>query len=188
MARTASTSPSTGLADQSSTIQPTTQDPIGGAGQDAVESIGHLTERATDLGFRQADSRREQVAHGLEELAGGIRRISSDLETQPAVADIAQTAAEQTDRIARYLQETDARQLVGNVEDLARRQPLLFLGGAFLLGMAASRLLKAGTGSANSAATYPSGYGTSYPKGTGGSYRATGPGRTGNGNVAGEGI
>ena len=184
MAKTTSTTPSVGNSEPTS-IQPVgSSDPMAEAGHDAAESIGHLTERATDLGYRQADVRREQVATSLEELAGGIRRVSSNLEgQQPAVANIAQTAAQQTDRVARYLQETDARQLVSNVEDLARRQPLLFLGGAFLLGMAASRLLKAGT--EPSSDTAGNGYRACY----GGAYRATGPGRSASrAGIQGEGI
>jgi hypothetical protein len=43
------------------------------------------------------------------------------------------------------MERTDARQIIGNVEDAARRQPLLFLGGAFALGLVAARVLKAGT-------------------------------------------
>jgi hypothetical protein len=180
---TSSTTPSTGLADPIGIGETSPRDPLSEAGQEATESIGQLTERATDLGYRQADTRREQVAHGLEELAGGIRRVSSDLEVQqPAVATIAQTAAEQTDRIARYLQETDARQLVSNVEDLARRQPLLFLGGAFLLGMAASRLIKAGTGTDVSGSSYVPAYRAS------GGYQATGPGGYGTERGTAEGL
>lgn len=188
MAKT--TPSSTALAEQPSTTRRTTtsQDPMADAGQQAGESIGHLTERATDLGFKQADTRREQVAHGLEELAGGIRRVSSEMESeQPAVATVAQTAAEQTDRIARYLQETDARELIHNVENVARRQPLLFLGGAFLLGLAASRVLKAGTGGSGGQrqSSYDSGYGAEM----GADYRATGPGRrTTAGTATSEGI
>jgi hypothetical protein len=62
---------------------------------------------------------------------------------QPQIANVALGAADQAERIAQYLRETDARQLIGNVEDVARRQPLIFLGGAFLLGMAASRFITA---------------------------------------------
>jgi hypothetical protein len=181
MARTKSTSTSTGLAER----PPGTgsgQDPLADAGQQAGESIGQIAERATNLGYTRADTGREQVAHSLTTLASGIRRASSDIAgEQPALANVTETAAEQTDRIARYLQQTDAREIVHNVEDLARRQPLLFLGGAFVLGLAASRLLKAASGGSQGDGNgqrpaYRSGYGTGYSTSTGSDYRATGPG------------
>jgi hypothetical protein len=113
---------------------------------------------------------------------------------QPQVADIAMTAADRAEDLARYLRETDVRQMIGTVENFARRQPLLFLGGAFALGVAASRFIKAAGGSQNQnqmgsygqtsgyRSGYQSGYGTDYQSGatsdfrTSGAYEATGPG------------
>ena len=103
-----------------------------------------LAERAAGVGIQQADHGRELAAEGLDRVARAVRRLSTDMEAdQPQIAGVALTAADQADKAARYLRETDARQVIGNVEDAARKQPLIFLGGAFLLGMAASRLIKA---------------------------------------------
>jgi len=82
---------------------------------------------------------------------------------QPTISNFADTAAEQADRLAAYLRETDARQMLNAVEDAARRQPLLFLGGAFVLGVAAARLLKAG-----GPQTRQTGYSPYSPTGPGG--------------------
>ena len=67
-------------------------------------------------------------------------------------------------------------QLIGRVEDSARRQPLLFLGGAFLLGVAVSRFFKAagGLGDGQGRRDYRSGYGSSYESGTMTDYRTGG--------------
>ena len=178
-------SSSTSVAEPINEPTASDDDAVARAGQQAGESIGHVAERATELGFRQADSRRQQLAQGLQNLAGGIRRASNEMQDeQPAVASVAQTAAEQTDRVAEFLRETDAREIVHNVEEMARRQPLLFLGGAFVLGLAASRLLKAG-GSGQQAQgvrqAYRSGYGTGYDTPYGSGYSATGPGTPGEG-------
>jgi hypothetical protein len=180
MARTSSTSTLTSTSTSPAEPQSSGDDPLGEAGAQAGESIGQIAERAADLGYTRADTGREKVADGLTSLASTIRRASSDLQIdQPAVSNVAQTAAEQTERIARYLQETDAREIVSNVEGLARRQPLLFLGGAFVLGLAASRLLKAATGGSATGDTRPayrSGYRSGYDLGAADDYRATGPG------------
>lgn len=122
-------------------------DPLSEAGQQAGQTAGHLAERAADIGFRQADRGKEQAAEGIGQVADSIRRVSLDMEgSQPQIAEVAQTAADQAERLASYLQQTDAREILHTVENVARRQPLLFLGGAFLLGMAATRLMKAAGG------------------------------------------
>jgi hypothetical protein len=159
--------------------------PLARTGEEVGQSAGHLAERATDLGFARADQGRQQVASGIDQVAGSIRRVSTDLEgEQPAMANVAQTAAEQAERLAGYLRETDARQMLHTVEDVARRQPILFLGGAFLLGLAASRFLKAAGGGQNQPGRMGTGYGSAYGNGYGGgttgayggAYEATGPG------------
>ena len=140
------------MSDQSTTTldSPTTGEsthPLAETGKEAGERAGHLIERGTDIGFRQADRGLDQAVDGIETVADSIRRVSSDMETEkPQIAELASSAADQAEAFANYLRETDVRQLVGNVEDFARKQPLLFVGGAFLLGLAASRFIKAAAG------------------------------------------
>ena len=157
--------------------------PLAEAGQQATESAGHLASRAADLGLQQADRGREQAANGIEHVAESIRRITADMETeQPAIANAAETAADQAEKVATYLREHDAREILGNVENFARRQPLLFLGGAFVLGMAASRFIKAATADqsglqAMDGSRGPGGYRwRSVTPRTSDAYEATGPG------------
>jgi hypothetical protein len=180
MANKRSTSTLDKPSDMTQSTEPT--HPLAEAGKDAGESVSHLAERATDLGIQQADRGRESAANGIEQVAQSIRRVSTDMQTdQPQIADVAMTAADQAEKVAQYLRETDARQLIGNIEDVARRQPLLFLGGAFLLGVAASRFIKAagGLSDGHGQSGYRSGYGTSYEAGTMTDYRTTGQGTTG---------
>jgi len=169
---TASKSPSTLVDSGAESPAATGQSPLADAGQQAADNVGHLAERATGIGLTQADRGREIAADGVGQVANSIRRVSLDMQSdQPAIANVAQTAADQAERIAEYLRTTDAREILSTVENAARRQPLLFLGGAFVLGVAASRIFKAaGGGTANPA------------MGTGsanGSYQATGPGGRG---------
>jgi hypothetical protein len=115
-------------------------------GREASESVGQLAGRAADVGLQRADQGKDQAAQTISRLAGSMRQVSTDLEgEQPMIAGAARTAAEQAERLATYMERTDTRQIIGSVEDAARRQPLLFLGGAFALGVVAARLLKAGS-------------------------------------------
>lgn len=166
---TGTTEPSTPTADKH---------PLAEAGEQATETAGHLAERAADVGLRQADRGRQQAAEGIDHVAKGIRRLSTDLQVdQPAIAGAAETAAVQAERVAQYLRNNDARQILSKVEGAARQQPLLFLGGAFVLGVAVSRFIKAaGTGSSieSDRLGQRSNNGSERPN----AYRATGPGAT----------
>ncbi|MCA1588176.1 MAG: hypothetical protein LC744_05890 [Chloroflexi bacterium] len=151
------------------------QQPLAEAGQQAGQSVGVLAERATGIGFQQADKAREKAAEGLTHVTDTIRRVSIDMQDQPAIANAAETVADQAERVGEYLRTTDARQMLSTIEDVARRQPLLFLGGAFMLGLAASRLIKAAGGSSSSEMGQQ-GHGQQWSSGV--DYDATAPGGT----------
>lgn len=162
--------------------------PLVEAGQQATESAGRIAERAADIGLQQADRGREMAADGIDKVARTVRRVSTDMQSdQPQIANAALTAADQAEKVSQYLRQTDARQMISNVEDVARRQPLIFVGAAFLLGVAASRFIKAAGGGQDAQSGYRSGYGTDDRSGSTsefgrtGSYEATGPGAS-NGN------
>jgi hypothetical protein len=172
----------------SATAEPT--HPLAEAGKEATQNVGQLAGRAADLGIQQADRGRTQAAEGIDQVAQTIRRVSTDMQTeQPTIANAAMTAADQAERVAQYLRQTDARQIISGVEDVARRQPILFIGGAFLVGIAASRFIKAAGGGQGTQGTqaYQSGYSTDYQSDrtadfrTSDTYEPTGPG-TINGN------
>ena len=175
-----------------STLDPMTEPtesphPLAEAGKDATRSVGQLAERAADIGIQQADRGRTQAAQGIDRVAQSIRRVSTDMQTeQPAIANAAMTAADQAERVAQYLRQTDARQIISTIEGVARRQPLLFIGGAFVVGLAASRFIKAAGGgeSESTRPAYQSGYRADYQSDQAsafsgaGSYEPTGPGTT----------
>jgi hypothetical protein len=163
--------------------------PLADTGKEAGERAGHLVERGAEIGFQQADRGLETAAGGIETVAQTIRRVSTDMQTdQPQIAEFASTAADRAEDLATYLRETDVRQMIGNVENFARRQPLLFLGGAFVLGIAASRFIKAAGGNQGQTGqgtyaydSYGTGRGTgTYGRssGTWSGATATGPGGT----------
>jgi len=145
------------------------QDPMASAVDTASEKGGDLVERAKSTATRQADSQRARAAMTLRGAADAMRQVSDRIrQDEPSVASVTAMAADRTQDVARYLQQTDVNEMIRGVEDFARRQPLLFLGGAFALGLLGSRLLKASMPSQEmSRGSMPSG-----------SMRATGPGPT----------
>ena len=154
-------------------------DPLAQTGEQVVHDAGQLASRAADIGLQQADRGRQQAADGFQQVAQTIRRVSTDLEAdQPAVANAANVAADGIERGARYLQETNAREILSSIETAARRQPLLFLGGSFVLGVIASRFIKAGSQKAADRSTTKNyGVGSLGPsQRSPQAYEATGPG------------
>jgi hypothetical protein len=110
---------------------------------EAVERAGDFVEQGAEAGIQQADRGLELAAEGAESVATTIRRVSGEIRTdQPQIADVAEAAADRADDVARFLHETNVRKLIGSLEEGTRRQPLLYVGGAFVLGVAVSRLFR----------------------------------------------
>jgi len=112
----------------------------------AKETAGHLAteakEQVTSRATSQLDSKKEKAADGLSSVANALRSTQGDLEEVPLVGDYAKRAADSVDQLSNYIQTRTLGQLVGDVEGFAKREPALFFGGAFALGMLAGRFLK----------------------------------------------
>ena len=89
----------------------------------------------------QLARRADQSADQLNDVANALRKTSADLEGKPA-ARYMEKAADQVDRISHYLRDANIRDVRKNVESFARREPLLYLGGAFAIGLLGARFLK----------------------------------------------
>jgi hypothetical protein len=134
----------------------------GEIGDAAGQQAGQMMETVSQRGRDQANQQMDRAADGLEQVAGSVRRLGDEMsEEQPQIAGIANTAAEQAERLSHYLRETDPGQLYQQAESFARRQPALVVGGAFLAGILAARFLKA-SGSQGRRGTGQRGYRSHY--------------------------
>ena len=100
-----------------------------------------LTEQAKDLVSQQVSQRAGRSADDINEVARALRQTREQLGGNVA-APYVDKAAQQLERLSSFLRTADANQVVRGVESFARREPLLFLGGAFVLGIVAARFLK----------------------------------------------
>jgi hypothetical protein len=107
----------------------------------------------------------EQKSAGADyigNIAQAIHRAAGEFEGDvPQAAQYIRKAAGQIETVANAVRDRNVRDLVGEVEQFARRQPALFFGGAMMLGFAAIRFLKTttpnpGAGSDNSGSTFSS--------------------------------
>jgi hypothetical protein len=74
-----------------------------------------------------------------------LRQTSEQLKQQDERGEFSEyfeRAADQVDRLTNYLKSHDVREMVDRLERLARKQPGLFVGGAFVTGLLLARFLK----------------------------------------------
>lgn len=121
------------------------KDKAGEVVDQAQQKTGEVVDQAKQQAASQLSVQKDRAAEGLGSVADALRQTSRQLEQQQAagpIGDYAARAADQIDRFSTYLQHRDVNQIVGEVERFARREPVLFLGGAFALGALAARFLK----------------------------------------------
>lgn len=108
------------------------------------EMAGQVVDQARDQVRSQLSSQKERAAEGLGGVAEALRLTSEQLRErdQATFGDYAASAAEMVERFSGHLKERDINQMIWEIESFGRRQPALFMGGAFALGFLASRFLK----------------------------------------------
>ena len=119
----------------------------------AKETISNVASQAGDKVASRLDKQKDRAAEGLGSVAQTLRQTSDQLRDQnkgAAVHEYISSAADQVDRLSDFLRSTNVNQMVNQVEQFARRQPALFLGGAFVIGLLGARFLKS-SGQASSA-------------------------------------
>lgn len=98
------------------------------AAQEAVAQAGKVKDVAAD--------KVQQTADAADAAAGKLDPASPQAQAVQQVAD-------HIEGMATKLRTADIRQLADQATDMARRNPLLFIGGAAIAGFAAARFLKA---------------------------------------------
>lgn len=117
------------------------------AADKAQAQAGEMKDQVVDQVTSRLDDRKSAATGSLGTVADTFRQTGQQLreQNQDVVADYADRAAEQIEHFTGYLRGRDVRQIVRDVEDFSRREPALFLGGAFTLGLFAARFLKSST-------------------------------------------
>jgi len=115
-----------------------------GLGQSTSELGQQAKETAGRIADQQISKQKEQATGVLEQVAGALRMTGEHLRAsqQERIARFAEGAAEQVRGFSDSIRGAEPRELLRRAEDLARREPALFLGGAFALGLIGARFLK----------------------------------------------
>jgi hypothetical protein len=145
----------------------TSQTPTGsstGAGERLTDAASSVAAQAGQTAEIKASGAMQQVSGTLQEIASALRTGTQDLRgQQPQIYGVADTAAQQVERAADYLQSHEPREVLDEVQSIARRQPALLIGGGLALGLVVGRLLRTassapGYGGSSMTRGYGSGY------------------------------
>lgn len=109
--------------------------------QKAVE----VKEQAGERVRRELDVRSTEAGEQLSHTAGAMRRTGEQLRSDGSEtpAKVVTAVADRAERLGAYMTQANADQMLRDVENFARRQPLLFAVGGATIGFLASRFMKA---------------------------------------------
>jgi hypothetical protein len=110
----------------------------------AQHKAGQLADQAKQQATSQLASQKQRATDSLGGVAQALRQTGQQLrqQDQGMIARYADQAAGQIERFSGFLRGKDMNQLIDETEQFARREPTLFLGGAFVLGVLGARFLK----------------------------------------------
>lgn len=116
-------------------------DVAGQAQEKAQQAAGQAREQVRT----QIDQRSTDAGRKVSEQGGDLRAVGDQLREQgkDGPAKLADQAAHHVERAGSWLTDSDADQILHDVEDAARKNPWAVVAGGIALGFAASRFLKA---------------------------------------------
>jgi len=113
---------------------------------------GQAIDKAKDTVKSQLSTQKEKAVSTLGNFTDALHETGNQLRQsgQGVFGGYADSLAGQVDRAVVFLRENDVDDLTAQVEDFARKQPALFIGGAFVVGIALARFLKSSQTSSGS--------------------------------------
>lgn len=101
--------------------------------------LGGIKQNVTS----RVDEQKNRAADGLGGIANVFRTAGNELRTEnEALASYVDMASDQLKRFADQIRQKGVADMLDDVHSFARRRPALFIGGAFLVGVAVARFLK----------------------------------------------
>jgi hypothetical protein len=122
--------------------------------KDIGQEVGHhakdiaheVTQELRGSADQYLEQGRERVSGQVGSLASALHRVSDEMRQDQGgeqVARMTSMIAEKLDSVGDMIQNREPREILRGMENFARREPALFLGGCLLAGVVISRFLKA---------------------------------------------
>ena len=126
---------------------------VGQAGSQLEDAAATAQQKASELKDQgrsklgeTLDERTTQAGGQARQVAQALRRSGEQLREQgegQQVAGVTEGAADRIERLGGYLERTSGDEFLRDAEDLARQRPWMVAGLGLMVGLAASRFLKA---------------------------------------------
>jgi len=120
-------------------------DVIGEQARAVMSETGHQARQLLDQG---ASELRNQAREGQQKVAGGLRNLADQLRTMSErsesgmASDVVRQVSERASGAASWLESREPGDLVGELRNLARRRPGIFLAGSAFAGVLVGRLTR----------------------------------------------
>ncbi len=125
----------------------------------AQEKVGEVADKVKEQASSQATTQKDRAAEGLGSVADAIRQTGDQLRQNDKVAPVAQYTdqlAMGIESVSNFIKNRSVSDIVREVENFARREPALFLGGALTLGLLGGRFLRSSGSSYSNSNQYQS--------------------------------
>lgn len=111
--------------------------------RDVHEEETHHVPEESRTGIRPyLSGRKERLARQLSDAAKALQESSEQLSDDRG-GRLIRITAERIDRIGGYLDDHAVEEIYDDLQDYVRSRPIMMMGGAFAVGLAAARFLKA---------------------------------------------
>jgi hypothetical protein len=116
----------------------------GGHNPPVQQKHGSVIDRVKESATARLTTQKDRGTEALGSITQAVRSSSQRLrdEKHETIAAYVDQAADQIETWSRRIKEKDLAELVTDVQRLARRQPAVFIGSAFALGLLGARFLK----------------------------------------------
>jgi len=117
----------------------------GGVLTQVRDLASNVAGQASDMVKQRVVRQSSKSASDFADLAQALRLTAKQLSANVA-SPLLNKTADRIEGFSKLLDEPDLREVARDVERFARKQPVLFLGGAIAVGLATGRLLKGAAG------------------------------------------
>jgi hypothetical protein len=101
--------------------------------------LGGIQQKVTS----RVDEQKNRAADGLGGIADVFRNAGNELRNEnETIAQYVDAASDQMKKFADHIRQRGVGDMMGDLNQFARRRPALFIGGAFLVGIGIARFLK----------------------------------------------
>ncbi len=112
------------------------------AKQAVTHVASNVASQAKEQVNAQFDTRKDKAVETIGNVATAIRETSDKLKGVGPLGDVAGRAADGIEQVADFFEGKQIGDVVKDVERFARREPALFIGAAFAIGLIGGRFLK----------------------------------------------